>query len=86
MAEILTLVQTGKSRSIPIILVGAAFWQGLLDWFRQTLAEQGTISPGDLDLVQVIDEPEGIVEAIFAHYESRSLEPSEAEQEIMLEL
>lgn len=86
LAEILTLVQTGKSRRIPIILVGSDFWRGLIEWFRQTLVAEGTISPGDIDLMQIIDEPEGIVEAIFAHYESRSLEPSEAEQEILLEL
>lgn len=86
LAEILTLVQTGKSRRIPIILVGAEFWAGLLDWFRDTLIAQGTISPDDMDLMQVCDEPEDIVAAIFAHYESRSLEPSEAEQEIQLEL
>jgi len=86
LAEILTLVQTGKSRSIPIILAGSSFWNGLLEWFRETLVSEGTISPQDLDLIQVIDDPEEIVEAIFNHYETRSLEPSEAEQEIMLEL
>ena len=86
LAEILTLVQTGKSRRIPIILVGAGFWQGLLDWFRHTLATEGAISPEDMDLLRVIDEPEDIVEAIFAHYESRSVEPSEAEQDLLLEL
>jgi uncharacterized protein (TIGR00730 family) len=86
LAEILTLVQTGKSRTIPIILVGSGFWQGLIDWFRGTLVSQGAISEQDMDLIQLIDEPEGIVKAIFSHYESRSLEPSEAEQEILLEL
>ena len=86
LAEILTLVQTGKSRRIPIILVDSDFWGGLLDWFRGTLAQAGTISPEDLDLIQVQDEPAAIVDAIFAHYESRSLEPSEEEQEILLEL
>ncbi len=86
LAEILTLVQTGKSRRIPIILVDSAFWGGLLDWFRGTLAQAGTISPEDMDLIQVQDEPAAIVDAIFAHYESRSLEPSEEEQEILLEL
>ena len=86
LAEILTLVQTGKTRRIPIILVEEDFWGGLLDWFRDTLVASGTISESDLDLVQVHSEPEAIVNAIFAHYESRSLEPSEAEQEIMLEL
>lgn len=86
MAEILTLVQTGKTRRIPIILVGRAFWEGLLDWFRGTLVAAGTIDADDLALLQVFDEPAAIVEAIFRHYESRSLEPSEAEQEILLEL
>lgn len=86
LAEILTLVQTGKSRRIPIILVDGQFWSGLLDWFKSTLIAKGTISADDMDLMQVCDEPEQIVAAIFAHYESRSLEPSEAEQEIQLEL
>lgn len=86
LAEILTLVQTGKTRRIPIVLVGSDFWAGLLDWFRDTLAAWGTIGRDDLDLLQVCDEPEDIVRAIFEHYETRSLEPSEAEQEILLEL
>lgn len=85
-AEILTLVQTGKSRRIPIILVGSDFWKGLLDWFQQTLVAEGTISPEDMDLMTVIDEPQGVVDAIFAHYESRSILPSEDEEEIQLEL
>jgi len=86
LAEILTLVQTGKTRRIPIILVGSDFWSGLLSWFRDTLIREGTVLVEDLDLLQVCDEPEAIVEAIFAHYESRPVEPSEAEQEILLEL
>ena len=86
LAEILTLVQTGKPRRIPIILVGSAFWSGLLDWFRDTLVSAGTIDGDDMALMQVCDEPEEIVRAIFQHYETRSLEPSEAEQEILLEL
>ena len=86
LAEILTLVQTGKTRRIPIVLVGSGFWAALLDWFRDTLMKEGTIGPEDLELMQVCDEPEEIVQAIFAHYETRSLEPSEAEQEILLEL
>jgi uncharacterized protein (TIGR00730 family) len=86
LAEILTLIQTGKTRRIPIILVGSAFWSGLLDWFRETLVRQGTIDNGDLDLMVVCDEPAEIVRAIFRHYEHRSLEPSAEEQEILLEL
>jgi len=86
LVEILTLVQTGKTRRIPIILVGSEFWAGLLDWFRKTLVGAGTISEEDMDLMQIRDRPEDIVKAIFEHYETRSLEPSEAEQEILLEL
>jgi uncharacterized protein (TIGR00730 family) len=85
-AEILTLVQTGKSRKIPIILMGSSFWKGLIDWFRDQMISEGTISPHDMDLIQVIDEPQAVVDAIFEHYEARSILPSEDEEEIMLEL
>ena len=84
--EALTLVQTRKSRHIPIILVGAAFWSGLLGWISTTLVEEKMIDPGDVDLIQVIDEPEKIVEAIFAHYEKRGFDLSAAEREALLNL
>lgn len=77
--EVLTLIQTGKSRRIPVILVGTAFWRGLLDWFRDQLAGNGMIAPQDLELVQLIDEPANIVDAIFAFYEARDIVPAEAE-------
>jgi len=86
LVEILTLIQTGKSRRIPIILVQSDFWEGLIGWFKGTLAEQGTISADELDLIQIKDEPEEIVAAIYDHYASHDLEPTEAEQEILLEL
>ncbi len=86
LAEILTLVQTGKTRRIPIILVHRPFWEGLIDWFRTTLVDENTISPEDLDLFKVLDEPREVVDAIFAHYEKRGFEPSPKEQEILLEL
>jgi uncharacterized protein (TIGR00730 family) len=85
-AEILTLVQTGKSRPIPIILVHKPFWDGLLDWFKNTLAEAGTIAKKDLDLIQVLDTPEEVVNAIFDFYESRGFEPTSQEHEKLLEL
>jgi hypothetical protein len=84
--EALTLVQTGKTRRIPIILVCSQFWAGLLDWFRNTLVTEGMISAEDMDLIQVIDEPAKVVEAIFKHYETRGFEPSEEEREIQLNL
>lgn len=86
LAEILTLVQTGKTRRIPIILVGAGFWSGLIEWFRGTLVAHGTIAPEDLDLVLILDKPEQVVDAIFSHYEGRGFDPSAEEREILLQL
>ncbi len=86
LAEILTLVQTGKSRCIPIILVHKPFWEGLIGWFRETLLSQGTISEEDFDLFRVLDTPKEVVDAIFTHYEHRSFEPSARERELLLEL
>jgi uncharacterized protein (TIGR00730 family) len=71
LSEVLTLIQTGTSRRIPVILVGTAFWKGLLDCFRSALLANGMIEAKDLDLLQVIDEPANIVDAIFAFYEAR---------------
>lgn len=81
LSEVLTLIQTGKSRRIPVILVGTAFWRGLLDWFRGTLAKSGMIAPQDLDLVQLIDEPANVVDAIFAFYEALEIAPADAHQQ-----
>jgi uncharacterized protein (TIGR00730 family) len=86
LSECLTLVQTGKSRRIPIILVGGEFWSGLLDWMRAQLVARGMIAPEDLDLMRVIEEPEAIVEAIFDFYEGRGFQPTRAEREKMLNL
>jgi len=84
--EALTLVQTGKTRRIPIILVGSQFWSGILEWFKTSLLQENMISVDDLDLIQLIDEPEQIVAAIFKHYESRGFEPSASERELQLNL
>jgi len=86
LAEILTLVQTGKTRRIPIILVHEPFWRGLIDWFRTTMVEEKVISPEDMHLIQIIDEPKAVVNAIFEHYETSGFEPSAEEREILLDL
>ncbi len=67
-------------------LVNSKFWDGLIQWFRQTLVTEGTIDPDDLNLFQLVDKPAEVVEAIFAHYEHRCFEPSAAEREILLHL
>ncbi len=84
--EALTLVQTGKTPRIPIILVQSSFWGGLVDWFRSHLVREGMIDPADMDLIQVIDEPDLVVAAIFSHYETRGFEPSPQEREILFNL
>jgi uncharacterized protein (TIGR00730 family) len=84
--EVLTLVQTGKIRRVPIILVNAGYWSGLLDWIRGQLVKEGMIGTQDPGLMQVIDDPEKIVDAIFDHYHSRGFEPSPAEREAELAL
>jgi uncharacterized protein (TIGR00730 family) len=84
--EALTLVQTGKTRKIPIILVKRVFWQGLLDWFQTALVTEKLIHPEDMHLIRVIDEPEEVVAAIFDHYEKHGFEPTAYEREIQLYL
>lgn len=66
--ELLTLVQTEKAHHIPIILYGSEYWQGLLDWLKNTVLESACISPEDLDLMQVVDKPEDVLEAIRAYH------------------
>jgi len=86
LTECLTLVQTGKSRRIPIILVGGTFWQGFLDWMEDKVAGEGMIGENDVGLMRVIDEPDAIVEAIFTFYENRGFQPSRDEREKLLNL
>lgn len=84
--EALTLVQTRKIPRMPIILVHTPFWRGLVDWFRERLVAENMIAAGDMDLVQLIDEPAQVVDAIFDYYEQRRFEPSEADRETLLTL
>lgn len=83
LAEILTLVQTGKTRRIPIIMVNKAFWEGLIDWFKTTLVNEKMIDPGDLNLLKIGETPQDVLNAIFEHYESRGFEPSAEEVELL---
>ena len=84
--EALTLIQTGKARKIPLILVCSDFWKGMIDWFKEKLVAEGMVNPEDINLIQIIDQPEQVVEAIFKHYESRPFGPLPNERELMLNL
>lgn len=84
--EALTLIQTGKARKIPLILVCSDFWGGMIDWFKDRLVAEGMVDAEDINLIQLIDEPEKVVEAIFKHYEARPFGPLPNEHEMLLNL
>jgi uncharacterized protein (TIGR00730 family) len=62
--EALTLIQTGKIRGFPVILVGTAFFGGLVEWIQAKLLAEGMISPDDIDLIQVTDDPNEVIEIV----------------------
>ena len=62
--ESLTLIQTGKIRNFPVVLIGHAYWDGLLAWMRDVQLPSGAIAKADLDLMQVTDDPEEAVRII----------------------
>lgn len=75
--EALTLIQTEKIGTFPIVLVGREFWAGLVDWIKQTLLEQaGNISPQDLDLFHLVDTADEAVEVINNFYNKYGLTPN----------
>ncbi|GAA1836738.1 uncharacterized protein (TIGR00730 family) [Microlunatus capsulatus] len=64
--EALTLVQTQKVTSFPVVLFGSAYWQGLLDWFRDTALPHGSVGQRDLDLLQLTDDLDEAVALVSA--------------------
>ena len=72
--ETLTLVQTGRIRKMPVVMIGTAFWTGLIDWIRQRLLGQGLISPEDLELFHIVDEPEQALAIVRDFYASGNTE------------
>jgi uncharacterized protein (TIGR00730 family) len=74
--EVLTLIQTGKVGHFPVVLFDSDYWDELLDWVRAEMLEDGLISPNDLDLVTVTDDPERAVELVVSHYDERLVEGS----------
>jgi uncharacterized protein (TIGR00730 family) len=62
--EVITLIQTKRVKPFPVILVGTDYWSGLLDWIRSRLKDNKLISPQDMDIFQLLDDPEEIVAAV----------------------
>jgi uncharacterized protein (TIGR00730 family) len=69
--ESLTLIQTGKIHQFPVILFGSAYWAGLLRWVHTRVARERKISPGDLDLLTLTDDPEEAAEVVITAYASQ---------------
>jgi uncharacterized protein (TIGR00730 family) len=86
LSEALTLMQTGKGKKMPVVLVGSAFWNGLLQWMRGTLAAEGMISVSDLDMMRVVDDSDAVVQALFDFYDARGFEHTASEREQLLYL
>jgi uncharacterized protein (TIGR00730 family) len=62
--EALTLIQTGKIKHFPVVLMGRSYWHGLLEWMDQVVAREGNIARADLSLLHVTDDPEDAVDVI----------------------
>jgi uncharacterized protein (TIGR00730 family) len=62
--EALTLIQTGKIKHFPVVLMGRSYWSGLLDWMTKVVERDGNIAPHDLSLLHVTDDPEDAVKVI----------------------
>src|SRR3954468_10262855 len=63
--EAMVLVQTEKVTSFPVVLVGTSYWSGLVDWLRSTVLAEGKISETDLDILQVLDDPDEVVSVMI---------------------
>ncbi|MBA2718463.1 MAG: TIGR00730 family Rossman fold protein [Chloroflexi bacterium] len=80
--ESLTLIQTGKVRDFPVILVGKAYWQGMLDWMRDVQLPAGYVSAGDLDLLKLTDDPDEVCAIIQAYVAKAHPEDATIEDEL----
>ncbi|WP_299116562.1 TIGR00730 family Rossman fold protein [uncultured Winogradskyella sp.] len=74
--EAITLIQTHKIDTFPIILVGTKFWSGLMDWVKNTLLTEGNISAKDLDLIHVVDTADEVISILNAFYKESELSPN----------
>jgi uncharacterized protein (TIGR00730 family) len=77
--EALTLVQTQKVTSFPVVLIGREYWTGLLDWIRDTVVGNGNISKKDLELVQVTDDVDEVVEIMVTARQEHGSAPGSGE-------
>jgi uncharacterized protein (TIGR00730 family) len=72
--EALTLIQTKKIHPFPIYMMGKDYWEGMMEWIKGTVLAQGCISPEDLDLIHITDDPEEVANGIERHYQKHRVE------------
>jgi uncharacterized protein (TIGR00730 family) len=72
--EALTLIQTGKIGNFPVVLFDSDYWEELLEWLREEMLDDGLISPEDVDLLFVTDDPQEAVRLVVSRYENRVAE------------
>jgi len=74
--EALTLIQTKKITTFPIVLIGSEYWEGLIDWINEKMVQTGTVSPDDVGLFHLTDDPDEAVEIICDFYQKHTLSPN----------
>ena len=79
--EALTLIQTKKIRDFPVVLIGSDYWGGLLDWVRGTLLAEAAITPEDLDLLRITDDPDEACRIVDAYAKQHRDEADETAAE-----
>ena len=76
LSEAITLIQTNKMVSFPVVLVGKEYWQGLIDWFRNTLLANHMIKEEDFDIFNVVDTADEAVKIIKEFYKKYAIKPN----------
>ena len=66
--EVMTLIQTKRIRPIPVIFMESDYWGGLIEWMKHKLVAEKMVSPENLDIIQMIDDPEKVVQAVADFY------------------
>jgi uncharacterized protein (TIGR00730 family) len=74
--EILTLIQTGKTKRAPVILMGSDYWNGLIEWLKNTVLKENNIAESDFDLFKVTDDPEETANIICEFHKGKEFLPN----------
>ncbi len=70
-SEAITLIQTNKIKRFPVVLVDSQYWNPLIDWMKGTVLAQGKISPEDMDMIKILDDPKDVVKEIVKFYKNK---------------